>query len=151
MTHFLKKKITASMGAIIICALLFTALFYFFNMHPELITAKPDDKDTSGLGIKDLIRKVKAELVDADHERIANNEDALFKLKDFEMEISYVVSKRYTAKGKFEYSLVTVEGEKETGTERVQKLHLHWDAVPEKSGSALPEEGPLNTTVTKIN
>lgn len=79
--------------------------------------------------VKDLIREVKAELVAADEAAIKGREAALFKLRDFEMEIQFVVRRS----GDFRAEVVGVGGGAGASSESVQKLKLHWDAVPPRT------------------
>jgi hypothetical protein len=81
--------------------------------------------------VKDLIREVKAELVAADQEMLKKGEAALFQLKDFEMEIQFVVRRS----GDLHAEVVGVGGGAGASSESVQKLKLHWDALPPKAGS----------------
>jgi Trypsin-co-occurring domain 2 len=87
-----------------------------------------------GLGVKELIEEVKSELVKTEQSRIAANQTSLFELKDFDLEIKFVVSERRTESGKIEYKVVTVGGETVLNTEKVQTIRLHMTAVAPKSG-----------------
>ena len=125
------KKISISIGWFMIIATLLLLCFFVINSTVNRNDSYRQDKDSTGLEIGSLIRKVKAELVKADMERVNNNESALFKLKDFQMEISFTVRSVNKGGAKMDYKFVTVEGSSETGNEKVQKLTLHWDAIPE--------------------
>lgn len=92
--------------------------------------------ETQHLEVKDLIRKVKDELVAADLEAIHKREAPLFVLKDFEMEIQFVVRRS----GDLKAEVVGVGGAAGVGSESVQKLKLHWDIAPPRNGSVPPTE-----------
>jgi hypothetical protein len=82
-----------------------------------------------------LIRKVKQELAAAEQESVTNREAALFELKQFDLELSFVMRARSLGSGKVEYVPVVVTNELELGSERVQRITLHMNAVPPVSGS----------------
>lgn len=87
------------------------------------------------LDLDKLIRKVKEELAASEQERVTNREAALFELKQFDLEISFVMRARSVGSGKVEYVPVVVSNELELGSERVQRITLHMNAVPPVSGS----------------
>ena len=126
-----ERKITISLGMALIIVVLLSLCFFVINSNLNHKTSFDNQKDTVGLEIGSLIRMVKTELMNADSQRINNNESALFILKDFEMEISFTVTSTNRGGAKMDYKFVTVEGGSETANEKIQKLTLHWDAIPE--------------------
>ena len=135
------KKITFSLGTGLIIIIILSLSFFVVKATRQKAEEFVTGNDTTGLEIASLIRNVKSELVKADQYRIANNEMALFKLRDFSMEISFTVRKVNKGGAKIDYKFVTVEGGTETGNEKVQKLFLRWDAV----------EPRRDTTYSKIS
>jgi hypothetical protein len=123
-------KVEISLGKLLIVILLLTSVLFFpwhlLNKKEILHNGK------NGLGVYDLIRGVKNELAKADSARVFNNEAPLFKLKDLEMEISFVVREQKTISGETKFELITVEATNESENLNTQKLKLHWDAIPEK-------------------
>ena len=95
--------------------------------------------------VKDLIREVKAELVAADKAALNGGEAALFQLRDFEMEIQFVVRRS----GDFRAEVVGVGGGAGASSESVQKLKLHWDAVPPQSVVTPPADREIQKTPTR--
>jgi Trypsin-co-occurring domain 2 len=97
------------------------------------------------LGVREMIRSVKQELQDADKEMRDNREVALFELKEFDLEISFVARASSTAKSGFDYQVLTVDTEKQAGSEKVQKLHLHFvvAAQGEKQSTSASKPSPL--------
>jgi len=83
-----------------------------------------------GLGVNELIREVKQELRQASDEMRQNNEAALFQLKTFDLEVSFVARAVATTSGKVTYELVAVDNQLETSSERTQKLMLHMEVLP---------------------
>ena len=81
------------------------------------------------LEIKDLVQEVRAELAAVEKDMREKGEIALFELDKFELELNFVVraSTKDTVGAKTE--LVTAESEIEKGSEKVQKLTLHWNAA----------------------
>ncbi len=84
-----------------------------------------------GLGIKSLIRKVKEELKYTEL-AMEEDEDPLFMVKDFELEISFVVHTSYTMNGTIEYHFITVDSEYESSIEKIQRIKLHMTTIPSK-------------------
>lgn len=96
---------------------------------------------SSELGIKDLILKVKKELAETERDRPIN-EAALFKLRDFELEVNFIVKTRHAASGKVDYEVVAVGADTEIGTERIQRIKLRMDAHIQEPGSQPPLPWP---------
>ena len=110
------------LGRVLLLVLLTVLLVYWSQRHA---LDRPLVGPGQSLEIKNLIRKVKQELGEAEAEAIRNNELPLFKLEEFEMEINYVIR----ASGGLKAEVVSVGGSSEVGTEKVQKLRLRWSAV----------------------
>jgi|SRR5688572_5431643 hypothetical protein len=136
--NWLAKKISISLGKVIMILLLFPIVVFIVRNNPI-----PGKAESKGLEIETLIRQVKSELMKADTARITNNEKPLFKLRDFEMEISFTVRKNNNADAKFDYQFVTVEVGSETTNEKVQKLMLHWDAIQPLPDTIPPDNGQI--------
>jgi len=115
------------------CAFAVLVLFLISNFFERFVETRPR------VEVKDLIREVKTELVAADKEMIKNGEAALFQLRDFEMEIQFVVRRS----GDLRAEVVGVGGGAGASSESVQKLKLHWDVVPPRAGSVPPSEVPV--------
>ena len=77
------------------------------------------------LEVRELIEAVSEQLAAVDASRREKNLLPLFQLRDFEMEINYVVRNSGGAKAE----VVGIGTNLDTVNERVQKLHLRWDAV----------------------
>jgi len=138
------KKITFSLGTGLILIFILSISFFVMKSTRQKAGEFVNSNDTTGLEISTMIRSVKHELYKADSIRIANKEEALFELKDFQMEISFTVRKVNKAGVNVGYKFVTVEGGSETGNEKVQKLILHWNAVkpgPITISPSDPDEG----------
>ena len=102
------------------------------------------------LGVKDLIRAVKKELAEADQERDESNEEALFKVEQFELEINFMIGRHSTAGAELNVpEFIVIDKESKVAAERVQKIKLMMKVIPprleqdEVSGfteSAQPQE-----------
>ena len=127
--NFLRKDLKIK-DALFLIAFAFIIFFVvrFFKKNTGSVSEAAIPCDTCGIGITDLVTKVKKQLIQLEDSMTRNNENSMFKLKDLEMDISFEV--RYTRSGKAggSYEVVTVEGSNESSNERVQKLILHWDA-----------------------
>lgn len=116
---------------LIAAAIILLLIALMIYNHRKAIS--PHATQSEGLGVKDLIEKVKAELIETEQNQIKSNQAALFEIKDFDLEINFVVSTRHTGTGKLEYNVVTVGGETEVSSERIQKINLHMTAIPPKA------------------
>jgi hypothetical protein len=131
-------KLDLVLGAVIV--LLVAIIIY---NHRRIVIHESNKEE--GLGVKDLIENVKKELVETEKNRLAANEPALFEIKDFDLEINFVVSTRRTLTGQLEYKVVTVGDETQVSSERVQKITLHMTAIPPNIQKEKASESPLNT------
>lgn len=134
---FFEKNLKVK-DALLLAAFIFIAFFIIklFNGNSGSVIGASAPCDTCGIGITDLVRRVKKELIQLEDSMTHNNENEMFRLKDMQMEISFVV--RQTSSGKVggSYEVVTVEGSRENSNEKVQKLILHWDAEKAKYDTA---------------
>lgn len=92
------------------------------------------------LGIEKLIKDVKTDLRNA----TAGDDSALFEVKEFDLEISFVVRTDLSQSGAVNYQLVTADTESSIARENVQKLTLRMSAIPPKAGSAPASSSPLS-------
>ena len=102
------------------------------------------------LGIKELIDSVRHELELAEDGRIKRGDPPLFEVKDFDMEIKFVVNKSLSNSGKLELSVVTLDGGKTESSELVQTIHLHMNVSAPVSGTAKPINNPAAIDTTGI-
>jgi hypothetical protein len=126
---FLQRNLTVKHAMLVV--IIIAAIFYTSKMimgKAQFTENNATRCDTCGIGITDLVREVKKELTQLEDSMVHRNENEMFRLKDMEMEISFVV--RQTTSGKMggSYEVVTVEGSRENSNEKVQKLVLHWNA-----------------------
>lgn len=106
--------------------------FYLGRRPPPVIPQRT-------LGIKCLVESVKAELVAAENSYRQKNEAPLFELKDFEMEINYLVRNS----GGIKAEVIGVGTNLDSGSERVQKLRLTWTAIPNRQ-ELIPPTLPID-------
>jgi hypothetical protein len=110
-----------------IVALAFIIGFFFGRRQPTLLSEQR-------LDVRCLVEAVKEELAAAEDAQRGANKAALFQLKDFEMEINYVVRNS----GGISAEVVGVGTNLDAGSERVQKLLLRWDAIPNREENIPP-------------
>jgi hypothetical protein len=133
-----KKTISMKLFLFVVILLLLPHIIQYLN-HGFLNFSGSASDTYEGLGIKDLIRKVKMELYESDMERKENLEEPLFELKDFDLEIAFIVKTQTRRKGKVGYNLITLDSEMQTGTENVQKIKLHMTAIPPRKQKKIVE------------
>jgi hypothetical protein len=122
-----KKRI--SLKWIVVLALIALMPSYLRYLRPTSLQPPLPLYEDGRLGVTEFIRQVKSELNRAEDERIKNQEEAGFRLKDFDLEISFVVKVSSAQNGKVEYQLVTVDNQLRSDSERIQKLTLHMVTV----------------------
>lgn len=118
-----------------------TLAVIFLVAHPWLRRTSNDSALVEGPRIRDLVRQVKQELSEADSIAQARHELALFELKEFDLDISFVVQSKQTAGGKAGYELLAVESNSEIATARTQRIHLHWTTVGSVATQLKPNPG----------
>ncbi len=91
--------------------------------------------ESESIEIKSLVTEVKRQLTELDKERQSNNELALFQLKEFELELTFVVRKTssVTAEGSFE--LIALDASSGQEIQNMQKLNIKWNAIEESEVS----------------
>lgn len=115
-----------------IALVVFTSVIVY--VVPRFAATVPAVAPGQSLEVKDLIRKVKEELYAAEVEMHERKELPLFELKEFEMEVNFVVR---TA-GEVRAEVVGVGSNVELGTEKIQKLKLRWAPVPPQRHNVAP-------------
>lgn len=107
-------------------------------------------KEPAALGVQDLIEKVKEELIKTEEKRINAKQAPLFELKDFELEINFVITASEKEAGSFEFKAVTLNSETETTTEKTQKIILRMSAVQPQIQQEKASPSPLNVKESTI-
>ena len=122
---------------VLMASVAFIAPHFWPKGQPQLPPTQSDDQ-----GIKKLIEEVKKELTEASDDMERNHETALFKLKSFDLEVTFVVQSNAMNSADAKYELVTVNNKLETSSGRTQKLTLHMDVVPPAAKSQSVVVGP---------
>lgn len=128
--ELLRKKL--SMKFVLLIAFLLLAPNIATLLRPTIPRLPSARENDEGLGIRELIRTVKLELQETEQQGRANKEAALFELKDFDLEISFIVHSHSKGTAGVEYHFVAVGAETQVGLEKVQKIKLHMTAIPPK-------------------
>jgi K+ transporter len=102
------------------------------------------DKRNS-LGLRDFVASLQTELEQMESERLAQQRGALFRVKDFDLELSFVLKHNEKDSTKVEYQILTAEMERELGREQTHKITLHMDLSPPTAFQVLPSARPLST------
>jgi hypothetical protein len=74
--------------------------------------------------IKDVISKVREELVAADAERRHRGDEALLRLKNVDIEIHFTVERTDALKGGFDLKVVSLGGKEQYREEEVQTIRV---------------------------
>ena len=121
------------LGVIILMALPY--LVHYAIPSPDQTSKLGRPSGDEPLELNKLIRRVKQELAASEQEMVANHEAPLFELKQVDLELSFVLRARSLANGKVDYVPVVVSSEREVGSEKIQKVTLHMNAISPASGS----------------
>jgi hypothetical protein len=111
------------------CILLIVACVVFALLIDHYVI-EPKHEAATSLGIDALAEKVRSELENLESWRQSNGKAALFELKDFDLEVSFVVKQSNKAKGELTAEVITVGGEAEHSKEATQKVVLHMGVIP---------------------
>lgn len=117
--------------AIVVCVALALGIDHYL-INPS------HEAESTPLGIDALAEKVRSELEKLETWRQSNGKAALFELKDFELEVSFVVKKSRKVKGELEAEVITVGGEAEHSKEATQKVVLHMGVIPAETLKIMP-------------
>lgn len=109
-----------------------------------------DSSADQGLGIEALIHDVKAELAASERAEVEQGHRALFEIKKFDLELSFVAQRSSRGLGKVDYQVVTAENEARVAAEQVQKLTLHFDAIPKEDGSSRQSDSDSEPTDSQV-
>jgi len=100
----------------------------------------------AGLGLQTLVGQLRSELERMEEDRQSHERGALFEVKNFDLELSFVIKKSEKNKAEFETELATIGTERELGRENTDKITLHMELVPPESvvihPAAVPVTGP---------
>jgi hypothetical protein len=105
-----------------------------------------EENKEEGLGVAELINRVKAELMLTEKDGSA----PMFKVKNFDLEINFIVKSRQKAQGGFEYKVITVGGETEASNEKVQKITLRMAALETHASQDDPSDIDPNIIRTPL-
>lgn len=139
MFNLTSLKVDFALGVIVVSVILIA--LYVHRQTPPSQTNTID-----GLGITELVNKVKADLVRAENDGTAK----MFIVKTFDLEINFVVKARQSESGEIKYEVVTLGAENETSTEKVQKITLHME-TEQQIRDTKPEKEPMTNPHTQEN
>ena len=90
--------------------------------------------------LQQLISDLRHQLLEAEKVRRSSGEAALFTIGKCDIEVNVVVKNSDTIKGGFSYEVITAERASEYGTEQIQKITLHLDAVEHRQVVVPPSD-----------
>jgi hypothetical protein len=102
------------------------------------------------IGVAELIKKLKNELEKMEEERLSQGEDAILRLKDVDLELSFVVKVDQNNKNELHFEAVTVGTDQGLSLERADKITLHMEIEPPKWISVEPSKTHLPLDGTTV-
>ena len=109
------------------------------------VASVPPLERRSSLGLQELVQNLKTELEQMESERLSNQRGALFHVKDFDLELSFVLKRSSKDSAKLEYEILTAESQRELGNEQAHKITLHMQAAPATPFQVAPSTTPIST------
>jgi hypothetical protein len=106
--------------------------------------------DTSGpqLGVTTLILHLRDELELLEQQRLKSGKESTFRIKDFDLEVNFVVKVKGNQKNGLNYEIVTAGTGHEFSRERSDKITLHMEILPPEPIFIPPSNARLSTTDT---
>jgi hypothetical protein len=86
---------------------------------------RTDNLGTDSLSLKQLIRRVTQELVESQREREESGGPALFEVEKLTLEVNFVVTKSKSAKGGFDFRVLTFGGINAGASGEHQEQEIH--------------------------
>lgn len=118
----------------IILILISISVYRHINSKSEL------SSKLNTLGVKTLIEQVRSELLSIQKNQVDGVNRNLFQLKDFDLEIKFIVNEKQNVSGKAEFEVVTIGGDNTITNEKVQTIKLHMTTFPSLEGEVGPSE-----------
>ncbi len=136
-----------SIPTIIIGLALLLLFQYFFYIRSEGIKKEfySNQANSEGLGITTLITSVKKELMEAEHQRQAGEQKAMFILEDFDIEIQFIIKSGSQQSGKSNFEFFVVDTSTNIELQKLHKLKIHMKAAPPKTNVFKPAEKRINS------
>lgn len=138
-----RLQITVGQELLLLAFVAFAAVAWINWRTPAPAAAAPIDKRTT-LGLQELVQSLKGELEQMESKRLSQQQGALFRIKDFDLELSFVLKRSEKDSSKLEYEILTAEMERELGAEQTHKITLHMEVAPATVVQTLPSAQPLS-------
>jgi len=132
-------------AVVVMVALPLIAPYFWSKRQQQLPPPNADDQ-----GIKNLIEEVKKELTQVSDDTEKRHEAALFQLKSFDLEITFVAQSSTKNSAGAKYELITTDNQLEISSGRTQKLMLHMDVVPPEKKTQELTSGSMKDGTAKI-
>jgi hypothetical protein len=138
--HISSHKVPLSallLTAIVVC---FGSIFIEHRTDFHLAEASLTD---SHLGVTKLIQELRTELEVMEVQRAATGQDAVFRIKNFDLELNFVVKTNSKNKNEIHYEVVTVGMDQELARERSDRIMLHMEMLPPQTMKIQPSTTPI--------
>ena len=117
------SKLDLALLLVGVVCLTVVAVRYFAGSKPSAVVSG------RSLELGALIDSVRNDLARADSARIAGKRESLFKVKTFDLEVNFVVSRQTSGTAGADFQVVTLEGAESYSDETIQKIVLHMEAI----------------------
>jgi hypothetical protein len=109
-----------------------TVLFLIFMVYSShrAIGAYRSQTSQTDIGVGQIIRKLRLELGQLEAERLTNGDAALFRIKDVDVELNFIVKVDQGNKNEIHFDAVTVGADEQGSLERSNKITIHMGIEP---------------------
>jgi hypothetical protein len=120
---------TVRLHWLLVAALAVSVIFLIINsiLSHRAITSQVSGTD---IGVVEVVRKLRSELGQLEAQRQASGDAAIFRVKDIDVELGFVIKADQSNKGEIHFEAVTVGGDQSTSLARSDKITLHMEIAP---------------------
>jgi len=123
----------------------------FLFLRPHRIFREADaDVSRPGIGVSDLVQKLRSDLEKLETERASQDQAAIIRVKDIDLEVNFVVRAGQTDKSEIHLEAVTVGGENSASLERSDKITLHMEVEPPNWAYVVPEHLSIDSRTKEL-
>jgi hypothetical protein len=123
----LRRSMSVERVVYIITVLFLAVGIYSSRKSINLARSQASQPD---IGVGQIIRKLRSELGQLEAERLSNGDAALFRIKDVDLELNFVVKVEQSNKNELHFEAVTVGADQQASLERANKITIHMEIEP---------------------
>ena|ERR1019366_9397132 len=142
LAHLFRVRVAIGQELLLLALVAIAAAVWIQSRTPVSTALTPLEARTS-LGLQELVQSLKTELEQMESQRLSEKRGALFRVKDFDLELSFVLKHNSKDSAKLEYEILTAEMQRELGNEQTHKITLHMEVAPPTIAQFPPSTKPI--------